>query len=91
MVSSHVQIRTGDSHSIMNGDGIRINRPQSVYIGNHCWIGQGGKVLKGVNLDNNVVVGTGSIVTKSYRSNILIGRVPARIIKENIIWDKERL
>lgn len=91
MVSSQVQIRTGDSHSIMDMQGERINRAQSVFIGNHCWLGQGSRVLKGVHLENDVVVSTGAIVTKSFNSNSLIGGVPARIIKENIIWDKERL
>lgn len=91
MISSYVQIRTGDSHSILDQDGVRINNAQSVYIGNHCWLGEGSKVLKGVTLDGDVIVSTGAIVTKSYGRFLLLGGIPAKIIKDNVRWDKERL
>lgn len=91
MLSSYVQVRTGDSHSILDMEGNRINPAQSVHIGNHCWIGEGAKVLKGVTLNSDVVVSTGAIVTKSFDSNVLLGGIPAKIIKENITWDSKRL
>lgn len=91
MLSSYVQVRTGDSHSILDMEGNRINQAQSVHIGNHCWIGEGAKVLKGVTLNSDVVVSTGAIVTKSFDSNVLLGGIPAKIIKENITWDSKRL
>lgn len=91
MLSSYVQVRTGDSHSLLDYDGNRINKAQSVNIGNHCWIGEGAKVLKGVRLEHDVVVSTGAIVTKSFENNVLLGGVPAKVIKEEITWDKQRL
>lgn len=91
MLSSYVQIRTGDSHTILDVDGNRINPAASVFIGDHCWLGQGCKVLKGVNLGNVSVVSTGAIVTKSFGNNVLVGGLPAKILKENINWDEKRL
>lgn len=91
MISSYVQIRTGDSHSILNMDGQRINKAQSVNVGDHCWLGEGSKVMKGVTLEGDDIVSTGAIVTKSFSKNLLLGGIPARIIKENVKWDKERL
>lgn len=91
MISSYVQIRTGDSHSIVDMEGNRINHAQSVVIGNHCWIGEGAKVMKGVTLEGDDVVSTGAIVTKSFGKNVLLGGIPAKILKDNISWDKERL
>ena len=91
MISSYVQIRTGDSHSILNMDGQRINKAQSVHVGDHCWLGEGSKVMKGVTLEGDDIVSTGAIVTKSFGKNLLLGGIPARIIKENVKWDKERL
>lgn len=91
MISSYVQIRTGDSHSIISLDGVRINPAQSVIIGEHCWIGEGAKVLKGVVLAGDNVVATGAIVTKSFGKNVLLGGVPAAELKNNITWDKKRL
>ena len=87
MISSYVQIRTGDSHFIMDFDGNRIIPAKSVKIGPHCWIGEGSKVLKGVELDGEDIVSTGAVVTKSFGRNIIIGGVPAKVIKENVKWD----
>lgn len=91
MISSYVQIRTGDSHSIVDFEGNRINPAESVEIGNHCWIGEGAKVMKGVKLEGGNVVSTGAIVTKSFGKNVLLGGIPAKVIKENVSWDKERI
>lgn len=91
MISSNVQIRTGDSHSIIDLDGIRINQAQSVVIGDHCWLGEGAKVMKGVTLEGDVIVSTGAIVTKSFENNVLIGGTPAKVLKDNVSWDKDRI
>ena len=91
MLSSYVQVRTGDSHSILNLDGKRINPAASVMIGNHCWLGEGSKVMKGVTLGNDSVVSTGAILTKSFGNNVLVGGLPAKVLKENINWDEKRL
>lgn len=91
MISSYVQIRTGDSHSILDMDGNRINQAQSVIIGNHCWIGEGSKVMKGVVLEGDDIVSTGAIVTKSFVKNVLLGGIPAKVLKENVKWDKKRI
>ncbi len=91
MISSYVQIRTGDSHSIIDENGVRINHAQSVIIGNHCWIGEGARILKGVTLDGDDVVSTGAIVTHSFGKGLLIGGIPSTVLKENINWDKSRV
>lgn len=91
MVSSYVQIRTGDSHSILDMDGNRINPGADVLIGDHCWLGEGCRILKGVSLADDIIVSTGAVVTKSFGRNVLIGGVPAKVIKENVKWDEKRI
>jgi acetyltransferase-like isoleucine patch superfamily enzyme len=92
MVSSNVTIRTGDSHSILDVESNqRINHAQNISVDNHCWIGEGTKILKGVHLAEHCVVSTGAIVTKSFPANCLIGGVPAKILRENITWNRARL
>ena len=78
ILSSYVQILTGDFHSILDMDGNRINQAQSVMLGNHCWLGEGVKVLKGITLAWDVIVSTGAIVTKSFGKTVLIGGTPVR-------------
>ena len=91
MISSYVQIRTGDSHSIMDENGNRINEAVSVSIGDHCWIGEGAKVLKGVCLAGDDIVSTGAIITKSFEKNVLIGGVPGKVLKDGVSWKSERI
>ena len=90
MISSYVQIRTGDSHSIFNNNGDRINKGMNIILGSHCWVGEGAKILKGVILEGDDIVSTGAIVTKTFQKNVLIGGVPAKIIKEEVNWDELR-
>ena len=53
-----------------------------ITIGDNCWIGGGAIINPGVSLGNNVVVASGSVVTKSFGDNVIIGGNPAKIIKE---------
>lgn len=90
MFAGGTYIKTGDSHSILNLRNIRINGAQDVHIGDHVWVGEGVRILKGVTIENNSVVATGAIVTKNITSNQLWGGVPAKLLKENITWDQSR-
>jgi len=58
-----------------------------VKIGSGCWIGQNVTILPGVELGDNVIVGANSLVNKSFGSNVIIGGIPARVIK---IYDFEK-
>lgn len=90
MISSYVQVRTGDSHSILDMEGNRINLAADVNIGDHCWLGEGCHIMKGVTLERDTIVSTGAIVTKSAGPNVLLGGVPAKVLKEKVNWDENR-
>lgn len=92
MFSSDVTFRTGDSHSIIDSLGVRINRSKDIIIGNHVWVGNNTIVLKGVVLGDNCIVATGSVVTAPFsQPNIIIGGNPAKLIKENTNWLRARI
>ncbi len=88
-----IKIRTSDGHSIVDLETQKaINLPQDVNIGEHVWIGEDVKLLKGAIIPDNSVVGSGSIVTKSFAEegqNIVIAGVPAKVVKKNITWDRK--
>ena len=60
-------------------NGVEMGYP--VVIGDNCWIGGGAIINPGVTLGNNVVVGSGSVVTKSFGDNVVIAGNPAKIIR----------
>lgn len=92
MLSSAIDIITGDSHSIIDLEtNTRINHAKSVYIGDHVWIGAGVKVLKGVTIGNNGIIGTESVVTKEVPANTITVGIPAKVIKTNVTWDRNRI
>lgn len=55
---------------------------EKVIIGDDVWLGGGVTILPGVKPGNNVIVGAGSIVTKSFPDNVIIAGNPARIIRK---------
>ncbi len=92
LFSSEIVFRTGDSHSIIDLSGIRINHAKDIIIGDHVWIGHRVLVNKGVVISNNSVVGTGSVVTKKFNDeNIIIAGCPAKIVKNDINWLGKRI
>ena len=92
MFSKDIVFRTGDSHSIIDENRNRINPSKDILIGNHVWIGNKVIVTKGVNINDNSIIGTGSLVTNSFNdSNIVIAGVPARKIKSGINWLRARI
>lgn len=89
MCAQNVQFLLGDYHKIIdNFTQEQTNIPkQGISLGNHVWIARDVKIMKDVSIANNSVVVSGSIVTKSFeQENILIGGIPAKILKENINW-----
>ena len=92
LFSSQIVFRTGDSHTILSADGKRINFAQDIMIADHVWLGHRVLINKGVRIEKDSVVGTGSVVTKQFaESNVVIAGVPAKIVKKDTNWCGERI
>ena len=52
-----------------------------IIIGNNVWLGGNCTICPGVTLGDNVVVGAGAVVTKSFPNNVFIAGNPAKVIK----------
>jgi acetyltransferase-like isoleucine patch superfamily enzyme len=51
-----------------------------IEIGNNVFIGVNSIIMPGVKIEDNVIVGAGSIVTKSIPSGVIVAGTPAKII-----------
>ena len=79
MLASHVYISDSDWHDIYD----RTAAPGAhapVTLKNNVWIGIGSKVLKGVTIGENTIIGAGSVVTKSIGPNVIAAGNPAKVI-----------
>lgn len=59
-----------------------------IKIGNSVWMGANVVVNPGVNIGNNVVIGSGSVVTKDIPDNVIVVGNPARVLRAITEEDK---
>ena len=84
-VGRDVVIRSFDGHTICQ-EGYKVSEP--IKIGKHVWIGQGATILKGVTIGDGAIIAAGAIVTKDVPAGCIAAGVPAKVVKENVKWNK---
>lgn len=92
MLSNTISIRTSDSHPIYSLYSTkRLNNADNVILKNHVWIAPNVKIMKGVRIEEGSIIGTDTIVTKNIPAHALAVGHPAKIVKSEIKWTRERL
>lgn len=87
-----VEMRTSDSHSILDLDGTRLNKAKDITVGNHVWIAVGSVLLKGACLPDDSIVGMHSMVNKPLEEkNCLYVGNPVRKARTGVTWDAKRV
>lgn len=56
--------------------------PAAIHIGRNVWVGSGSTILAGVTVGDNAIIAAGAVVSKDVPANMIVGGVPAKIIKE---------
>ena len=83
LVGSSVTVLDSDFHEIDPSKRIDGNpKTGKVVIGDNVWIGDRVMILKGSTIGKNSVVAAGSVVSGEFPANVVIGGVPARVIRE---------
>ena len=82
-------IHIGDMTWVLNGAFVMAHDhcrslKTDTYIGHDCVIGVNAIVMPGVKIGDEVVVGSGSVVTKDIPNNCIVVGNPAKIIKQDI-------
>lgn len=92
MFSRGIEVRTTDAHSVIDrATGERLNRPASIVVGDHVWVGLGVIINKGAVVPSDCIVGAQSFVTTKFsEEGVVIAGTPARIVKRGITWARER-
>ena len=89
MFAHGIDIRCGDSHAIVDLEtGKRLNPAQSINIQDHVWLGPYTRILKGVTIGTDSIIGMGAIVTRSVPENVIALGAPAIVKREGITWSR---
>lgn len=83
VISENFSVWDSDAHAIAGNEQ---NMIQPIVIGNKVWIGTNVTVLKGVTIGDGAIIASGSVVTKSIPANCLAAGIPAKVIKEQVVW-----
>ena len=92
LFSSDIHFRTGDSHSVLDMDGRRINASEDIVIGDHVWVGTKVTCLKGATVADHSIIGACALVTKKFAEpNCSLAGIPAKVVKTNTDWSIRRI
>lgn len=91
MFSSGIEIRTSDSHSVIDLDTMTLRNPvEGVHIGDHVWIGKGTTVQRGACIAEDSIIGLGSFVRGAFpEPNCVIAGTPARVVGTRRSWSRQ--
>jgi acetyltransferase-like isoleucine patch superfamily enzyme len=70
-----------EAHGIRPENRKKIGEIGSIIVGKNCWIGNNTTILKNSKIGDNSIVAVGAVVSGVFPENVIIGGVPAKIIK----------
>ena len=92
LFSSDIQLRTGDSHSVLDMEGRRVNASENITVGDHVWVGTKAFLNKGAKVAPHSIVGACALVTKAFdEPHCALAGVPAKVVKRDVDWSIRRI
>ncbi len=92
LFSSDIQLRTGDSHAILNMEGRRINPSRDITLGDHVWVGTQAFCTKGAQVASHSIIGARALVTGVFEEpHCTLAGVPAKVVKRDVDWSIRRI
>lgn len=92
LLSREIEIRTSDAHSVIDRvTRSRVNKPQSIKIGDHVWVGVGAIINKGSIIPSDSIVGAKAFVNRAFdEEGVILTGSPAKIVRRGITWNRKR-
>jgi len=81
LIGNFVSIRDHEAHGINPDKRREIGEIGEVIIEENVWIGNNVIILKNTCIGKNSIVAAGAVVAGKFPANVIIGGVPAKIIK----------
>jgi acetyltransferase-like isoleucine patch superfamily enzyme len=94
LISNNISFFTHDGGvKVLNSLGYwgdkRMDKIGKIVIGNNCFIGNSAKIMSGITVGDNVIIGAGAIVTKDIPSGVVAVGNPCKVLREIGEYDKE--
>jgi len=81
LIGQNVIVMDHEAHNINPARRKEIGTIGKVVIGKNVWLGNNVTILKNSEIGDNSIVATGAVVSGKFPQNVIIGGVPAKIIK----------
>ena len=81
LIGENVTIMDFEAHGIEPNKRRSVGEIGEVKIGKNVWVGNNVTILKNSEIGDNSIVAAGAIVNKKFPPNVIIGGIPAKIIK----------
>ena len=75
------KVRGGEDIIIESGVVIGEEKRGCPVLGSHIFIGSGAKIFGAITIGDNVTVGANAVVNKSIPDNVVVGGVPAKVLR----------
>ncbi len=83
LVGTRVEVYDSDFHAVNVRDRLKSDSKRApVKIGNGVWIGNNVTILKGTEIGEHSVVAAGAVVSGKFPPNVVLGGVPAKVIRQ---------
>lgn len=81
LIGQYVTIFDHEAHGVAPNKRGEVGEIGAVTIGKNVWLGNNVVILKNSEIGDNSIVATGAVVSGKFPANVIIGGVPAKIIK----------
>jgi len=81
LIGQYVTIMDHEAHGVNPNFRRQIGEIGQIIIGKNTWLGNNVLILKNSEIGDNSIVSAGAVVSGKFPANVIIGGVPAKIIK----------